>query len=299
MNTPHPLSRRAFLAGSAALALTGCASAASREPAIVGEKPLKERATPKGLRIGAAVDPRLLAEPAYAAALTRDVDMLVPENALKWEPLERRRHALDFRGADAIADFAATHSMALRGHTLLWHDMLPKWLPERLSDARKDPAAPIRNHISAVAGRYRGRMHSWDVVNEAIEPSHGRTDGLRESPFLAALGPDYLALAFHAARDADPGARLVLNDYGYEWGWEVGRQRRRATLRLLENLLHKGVRQSSGRKRGAGNAWGQALPAPSGAFPKKTLRATSRRDVRRCRRRRPGRPGGNSRADGR
>ncbi len=241
MSTPNALSRRAFLTGSTALALTGCASVPDRDATVVGELPLKERAARKGIRVGAAVDPRLLTDPDYAAALIRDVDMLVPENALKWGPLERRHNVLDFRGADAIADFAVTHDMALRGHTLLWHNMLPDWLPGQLASTRNDPADILTDHIRRIVSRYRGRMHSWDVINEALEPSHGRFDGLRKSLFLNALGPDYIALAFRAAADADPGARLVLNDYGYEWGWDVGQQRRRTTLRLLEDLLGKGV----------------------------------------------------------
>jgi len=241
MKSSRPLSRRNFLVGGTALALAGCAPMRNRNPAVIGDRPLKERGADKGLRIGAEVNPRFLDESDYAAALIRDVDMLVPGNALKWGPLERRRHILDFAGADRVADFAAKHGMAMRGHTLLWHDMLPKWLPKRLARTGKDPATPIRHHILTVAGRYRGRMHSWDVVNEAIEPNDGRADGLRKSPFFEALGPGYLDLAFHTAAEADPSARLVFNDYGYEWGWEVGRQRRRATLRLLEDLLAKGV----------------------------------------------------------
>ncbi len=241
MTTSPPLSRRRFLAGSAAMALAGCVSTPNRDPDVVDMTPLKERAQRKGLIIGAEVSAPLLTDPMFAATLTRDFEMVVPGNALKWGPLERRKKAPDFHNADAIADFATNHGMMMRGHTLLWHDMNPKWLPKHLADPRKDAAKLIRYHIQTVAGRYRGRMHSWDVVNEAIEPKDGRPDGLRNSLFLKALGPDYLALAFEAAAEADPGARLVFNEYGCEWGWDIGRQRRYATLRLLENLLSKGV----------------------------------------------------------
>lgn len=241
MSKTPKVSRRTFLSGGAALSLVGCASVPDRDTLIVGETSLKDRAARKGLSIGAAVNPRLLANATYAETLIRDFDTLVPENALKWGPLERNRNALDFRGADAIADFTQAHGMALRGHTLLWHSMLPSWLPQLLSDGGNDPAKIIDAHIHAVAGRYRGRMRSWDVINEAFEPGDGRSDGLRNSLFLQALGPDYIALAFRAAAKTDPQATLVLNDYGYEWGWDVGRQRRRATLRLLEKLLGQGV----------------------------------------------------------
>ena len=234
------ISRRAFISGAAA-ALTGCAAPAVRDPQIVGQTALKARAALKGLRFGAAVKPRLLSDAAYTAMLLGVADMLVPENALKWGPLARQRHKYKFRGADKIAGFAARHGMAMRGHTFLWHDMVPDWLPRDLTEAGGDPAALISRHIETVAGRYRGRMYSWDVVNEAIEPNDGRADGLRNNLFLKALGPGYIELAFRAAARADPGARLILNEYGHEWGWQVGRQRRYATLRLLEGLLKKGA----------------------------------------------------------
>ncbi len=241
MTTSQPLTRREFLVGGTAMALAGCVSTQNRDPAIVGTISLKERATRKGLIIGAEVSARLLTDPDFVATLVGDFEMVVPGNALKWGPLEPQRKKLNFQNADVIANFAATHGMMLRGHTLLWHNMIPPWLPKRLADPGKDSAELIERHIQSVAGRYRGHMHSWDVVNEAIEPKDGRADGLRNSPFLQALGPDYLALAFGAAAEADPSARLVFNEYGFQWGWDIGRQRRRATLRVLENLLSKGV----------------------------------------------------------
>jgi len=237
MNTPLPISRRSFLAGTSALALAGGVS----EVFAADETPLKVRAARKGLRMGAEVVPHLLGDAAYAAMLIRDVDMVVPGSALKWGPLERKRKVLDFSGADAVADFAQAHGMAMRGHTLLWHNQIPKWLPGRLTRARKGPARVIEKHIQQVAGRYRGRMHSWDVINEAIEPNDGRSDGLSNSLFLKALGPEYIELAFYAAAQADPDALLVFNEFGHEWGCDVGRKRRKATLHLLEKLLGKGV----------------------------------------------------------
>ncbi|MBT3358650.1 MAG: glycosyl hydrolase family 10 [Rhodospirillales bacterium] len=235
------ISRRSFLAGGTALALAGGVSGTARKAFSADETPLKVRAARKGLRMGAEVVPRLLGDADYAAMLVRDVDMVVPGNALKWGPLERRRRFLDFSEADLVADFARVHGMAMRGHTLLWHNQIPKWLPGRLANPKKSPARTIEKHIHEVVGRYRGRMHSWDVINEAIEPKDGRADGLRKSLFLDALGPDYIDRAFRAAAQADPDALLVFNEYGHEWGWDVGRQRRRATLRLLEKLLGKGV----------------------------------------------------------
>ncbi len=240
--SPIPaLSRRRFLVGASGLVLAGCAQVATRDPAVIGETALKDRAARKGLVFGAEVAPRLLRNSAYRAMLIRDAGMVVAGNALKWGPLERFRQTISFRGADTVARFAESHGMAMRGHTFLWHRMVPSWLPGALRDEAEDPARLLAGHIRAVGERYRGRMHSWDVVNEAIEPDDGRPDGLRNSLFLQALGPAYLELAFRTAAEADPHARLVFNDYGQEWGWDVGRRRRDATLRVLENLLKKDV----------------------------------------------------------
>lgn len=241
MNPPFPISRRSFLAGGAALAVSGCVTVPERAAAAVGEEPLKVRAARKGLRMGAEVVPRLLGDADYAAMLIRDVDMVVPGNALKWRRLERKRGVIDFREADLVADFAKDNGMAMRGHTLLWHKQIPNWLPKRLADKRKDPAYIVAKHIDEVAGHYRGRMHSWDVINEAFEPDDGRADGLRKSLFLEVLGPEYVELAFHAAAKADPDTLLVLNEYGLQWARDAGRKRRRTMLRLLERLLGKGV----------------------------------------------------------
>ena len=102
--SPVPLiSRRSFITGGATFALSGCVTAAYRDPVKIGETSLKERASRKGLRFGAAVHPRLLLEQPYASALIRDAGVLVPGNALKWGPLARQRDAYNFDGPDAIA----------------------------------------------------------------------------------------------------------------------------------------------------------------------------------------------------
>ena len=232
------LTRRAFLLASTAAVLAGCESPRELDPVAIGGTALKQRASRKGLLVGAAVEPWQLSQADLASTLAHDFHMVVAENALKWGNIQPAPGLYNFDGADKIANFAAAHGMVMRGHTLLWHRHSGAWTRAR---PRRRPRELLRNHILTVAGRYRGRMHSWDVVNEAVEPQDGRADGLRQSAFLRDLGPDYLAVAFAAAAEADPGARLILNDYGLEWGWDQGRKRRRATLRLLETLLAKGV----------------------------------------------------------
>ncbi len=97
------------------------------------------------------------------------------------------------------------------------------------------------DRIRALAGRYRGMIHSWDVVNEPIEPKDGRPDGLRKAVFLEALGPGYLDLAYRTARETDPKARLVVNEYDVELDTPAQETRRTVLLNLLERMQRAGT----------------------------------------------------------
>src|SRR5262245_33712044 len=123
--------------------------------------------------------------------------------------IERVRGQLVFGPADEIVAFAEARGMRVKGHALVWHGDSPAWL-EALSPA--EARAAVREHILDMVGRYRGRVAVWDVVNEAIADG----GGLRDTVYLRQLGPGYLADAFRWAREADPGALLVYNDYGGE-----------------------------------------------------------------------------------
>ena len=187
--------------GSAGVVLAGCEASSGLTPVTIGEEGLKHRAARKGLLIGAAVEPWQLWESEFKSALVSDCHMVVAENALKWRSIQRTPGQYNFYDADKIADFAAANGMVMRGHVLVWHEHSPWWLTE---SSRKRRRKLLHDYIHTVAGRYRGRMHSWDVVIEAVEPKDGRADGLRESQFLRALGPDYLAMAYTIAAEADP-----------------------------------------------------------------------------------------------
>jgi endo-1,4-beta-xylanase len=88
-----------------------------------------------------------------------------------------------------------------------------------------------------VVKRYAGKMHSWDVVNEAIELKDGRSDGLRDNPWLEFLGADYIELAFRIAARSDPKALLVYNETDLEYD----EAHQMAVLKLLERLKSKGT----------------------------------------------------------
>jgi endo-1,4-beta-xylanase len=196
------------LAGVVALAL-----APSRSGASPTAEPLRVPAERRGFYVGAAVDATPLAsESAYRATLAREYNVCVAENVFKFEALHPAPGTYDFAASDAIADFARANGMKLRGHTLVWHNQLPAWVTGG-SFTRDEAIAILRDHIATVAGRYRGRVWAWDVVNEAVlDDGSPRTSSF----WYRAIGPDYVEMAFRFAHEADPDARLYYNDYGAE-----------------------------------------------------------------------------------
>jgi endo-1,4-beta-xylanase len=194
---------------------------------------LRSLATQRGIKIGAAVNVSPLRDnPNYRQTLAEQFNLVTPENALKFQPLRPTRQEYNFEQADAIAKFARNNNMSLRGHTLVWHNQLPKWFTER-EWTKEEAIAILREHIYQVVGRYRGQVMAWDVVNEAIAD-----DGsLRDTIWRRTIGPDYIEMAFRWAHEADPGAKLFYNDYGGE-----GRGKKSdAIYGLVEKLLLKKV----------------------------------------------------------
>ncbi len=235
--------RRSLLAGAGALALAAAGDATAQMLRPSFDVPqgagLRRRAAQNGLLYGAATGTYQLGQDDFAGALARESAILVAEYEMKRNVLEPSRGTFDFSGADKLHAFADWHGMLFRGHTLVWHHANPDWLDDAAIAARDEKL--ITDYVAKVAGHFRGRMHSWDVVNEAINPADGRADALRATPWLKAFGPHYIDLAFHAAQQADPHALLVYNDWGFE---EAGRDHdrfRAATLDFLEAALARGV----------------------------------------------------------
>lgn len=194
-----------------------------------------------GVRYGAAIRPTLLDDDVpYATVLARECSIAVIEGRMTWTAIEPQLGQLNFRAADQGVAWALAHGILLRGHHLISAHVLPDWLKGK-------PAAELRSllekHVMTLAGRYKGRIHTWDVVNEAIDvrAKIGGPDGFRRGLFYHALGPDYIALAFRVARAADPEARLAYNDNRYELADSETVERRKVTLALLRGLKERGV----------------------------------------------------------
>ncbi|MGK7924178.1 MAG: endo-1,4-beta-xylanase [Spirulina sp.] len=194
---------------------------------------LRSLARDRDFYIGSAVNVRVLAENAsYREVLSREFNIVTAENAMKFRSLRPQRDRFDFTAPDRLVAFAETHQVKIHGHVLVWHLALPKWL--RSGDwSREEAIALLENHIKTVVGRYRGRIVAWDVVNEAIAD-----DGtLRDSFWLRTIGPEYIEIAFRQAREADPEALLIYNDYG---GEGLG-DKSEAIYQLARSLLAKNV----------------------------------------------------------
>ncbi len=226
------MNRRGFLASSTAL-LGSRALAAGLRPAILDDEPLRTMAASRGILYGAATNSQQLRDADFAAALVRETAIIVPEYEMKRGVIETAPGQYDFTGADTLAAFARRHGLKLRGHPLVWHKRNPDWLTEPRDES------VLTGYITALVSRYRGRMQSWDVVNEAIQP--GEPGNLRPTIWLKRFGPSYIDLAFHAARAADPGALLVYNDWGCELGAPDNDRFRAATLDFLESAKARGV----------------------------------------------------------
>ncbi len=172
--------------------------------------PLRELAAPHDLRIGASVQHTALAvDEDYRRVLLHDFDTITLENELKWAEVHPRPGVFALDRAEEVVDFATANGLRVRGHTLVWHQQNPPWL-ERARLGRDQAIELLRTHIETVVGSFRGRVAEWDVVNEPIDPS-GR--GLRDTLWRQMIGDDYLSIAFGLAHEADPEARLFLNDY--------------------------------------------------------------------------------------
>lgn len=228
------MSRRSFISAAAASVLASVARAE------VAETPLRVRADKRDLLFGCAVQQDQLHDLPFMQAVARESNILVHETALKWDDVHPEPDRYHFFDADAIAVFASQRNMKLRGHTLCWYAVNPPWVEAKL--AEKADERILTDHIERVMGHYRGRMHSWDVVNEALEPKEGHPEGLRkDSIWQKAFGTRYIEIAFHAARQADPNALLFYNDYFLEMDSAEHSARRAALLRLCETLRRKNV----------------------------------------------------------
>lgn len=251
MGAAH-IDRRELLLASSALILSGVARAAP-----LAAQSLRSAASRSGRFYGAAFATYQLADRDFARVLPREAAMLVPEYELKRFLTEPKPGAFDFSAADQLEAFARSHGQRLRGHPLVWHAANPPWLEEAVLNSGDEHL--LTGYVEKAARYFRGRLHSWDVVNEALAPEDGRAGGFRNSFWFKRFGASYIDLAFHAARAADPDAMLVYNDFGCEGGSRENDVFRACTLRLLEGLRARNVPIDAYGLQGHCDAYGPSL----------------------------------------
>jgi endo-1,4-beta-xylanase len=177
--------------------------------------------------------------PAYQQLFLAQCSMATPEVHMKWNSLSSQPGIYDFGNADRLVAFCVTNRLRVRGHTLVWHEALPAWVGTQLTT--RGGQSVMVDHIRQVAGHFAGKLYSWDVVNEVLDPGSNRADGLRDSPWLRSCGVDYIEQAFRATAVADPNALLVWNENYLEVSNGFGWAKRTAMLALLDKMLAGGV----------------------------------------------------------
>ncbi|MET8983528.1 non-reducing end alpha-L-arabinofuranosidase family hydrolase [Streptomyces sp. NPDC004539] len=195
---------------------------------------LGAQAAQSGRYFGAAVAAYKLSDSTYSTILNREFNQVTAENEMKWQTVEPSRNSFNFGPGDQIANQASSHGQKLRGHTMVWHSQLPGWV-SAIGDANTLRSV-MNNHITQLANRYKGRIHSWDVVNEAFADGSG--GGRRATVFQNVLGDGYIETAFRTARTADPAARLCYNDYNIE-DWNAAKTQ--GVYRMVRDFKSRGV----------------------------------------------------------
>ncbi|HWS32423.1 MAG TPA: endo-1,4-beta-xylanase [Actinoplanes sp.] len=155
----------------------------------------------------------------HGQLLTKHFDSVTPGNALKWDATEPAENTFTYAQADPLMAYAKANGLAVRGHTLVWHNQTPAWVFTRADGTAMTGTAAdktlllarLENHIRNVATHYGTDIGVWDVANEVIDES--QSDGLRRSNWYTVAGLDYLRTAFRVAREVAPHAKLYINDY--------------------------------------------------------------------------------------
>ncbi|WP_443747376.1 endo-1,4-beta-xylanase [Asticcacaulis solisilvae] len=192
-------------------------------------------------KIGMAVDPWVAVEPPARDILIKHASSITACEVMKPDPMGVAADIYSFGDADALVDFARSHGIAVRGHTLCWHKRASDWFfagdPADAAYASRVQAR-LETYVVNVVSHFRGKVYAWDVVNEAAADSGADVGGgaYRDSRWHQVLGPDYIDIAFRAARAADPAVQLFLNDYGLEKP-----DKRQRFMTILDEKLKRGV----------------------------------------------------------
>ena len=219
--------------------------ASAQETAAAGSlASLKEAFAGKFL-IGCAGDVPGRYSEAELANIKLHYNIITPENSMKPQPTHPSEETYNFATPDALVEWATENNLKVWGHTLVWHAQTGNWFfrgTNGESASRELALERLKKHIMTIAGRYKGKLLGWDVVNESIaDGGTGETENLRKSSWYRTVGPDVLTLAFKWAREADPEAKLYYNYYNIEQGAEANRGKHASSMLLLKRLIKEGA----------------------------------------------------------
>lgn len=183
--------------------------------------------------IGTAIKNEYIINHEYKDVLLRNFNSITPENALKFEKIQPYEGIYDYKMADELVEFALSNQKLIRGHTLIWHEQIPKWVFSK-GVSKEVMLLRMKKHIDNVVSRYKGMVYCWDVLNEAIDDGIGNT--LRNSNWKVAIGDDYIDHAFVFAHNADPDALLYFNDYNLE-----EEEKGEKAFRFIKGMLERDI----------------------------------------------------------
>lgn len=203
-----------------------------KEVEVVNEVSLKNEFK-ENFYIGTALNQRQIEEhdSLVSRLISKEFNSITAENIMKSMFIHPEKDTFDFELTDKFIAFGEKHDMFIHGHTLIWHSQLTPWFSE-IKDST-EMASAMENHIKTIVSKYKGKIHSWDVVNEALNE-----DGtLRESAFLKVIGEDFLAQAFKLASEADPDTDLYYNDYNM-----TNVEKRNGAIQMIKRIQDKGIK---------------------------------------------------------
>ena len=186
-------------------------------------------------KIGVAVNQRNVTNAEQQALILKEFNSITCENDMKPEPTEPREGEFNWENADRIADFCRANGIKLRGHTLMWHSQIGRWMTAE-GTTKEQFYARMKNHIQAIVTRYKDVVYCWDVVNEAMSDDANATDPYRQSAMYKLCGDEFIEKAFQYAHEADPNALLFYNDYS-----TVDPHKRDRIYNMVKKMKAKGI----------------------------------------------------------
>jgi endo-1,4-beta-xylanase len=220
--------RLVLTSAASALVLVGAGIVATNASAAATT--LGAAAAQSGRYFGTAIAAGRLGDSAYTTIAAREFNMVTPENEMKPDATEPQQNQFNFTAGDQIYNWATSHGMRVRGHTLAWHSQQPGWMQSLTGTALRNA---MINHIQKVMAHYQGKLAYWDVVNEAFNE-----DGSRRQSNLQGTGNDWIEVAFRTARAADPSTKLCYNDYNIE-NWSYAKTQ--GVYNMVKDFKSRGV----------------------------------------------------------